>query len=1170
MAKVALVAKHDVQVKVAGTLEETHAEAIYDKLAVEGFCLIEADVAEGYLKDALSDIEAVKSAGRFSQPPEQIVEGLLGMVGSTMIADLDFQDEESAAGARDGASLRYFDDRMSEFAQQVMPFLQQRLNLEVTKRTNGVLHEAGLPGDDGPELTAEACSKWLATFAHHQLMCVWCLGPEGGTLELQPFDDECNGKKLAMKPGSFVMLRADALSHRFSSLGNSYCLTCFLQKDAHTSKRKEDLDVVSPCCKALEDWAYDKIREYKELSPEEQAFTKLPRQWEVEMNHSIFTQQTIGVRTAAIHEPGTWDQNIWACAFLVAPDYHSTIPLMRFNYEDLYDENPECYLYGKSNCKHGAFIDGQELFDNTAFRISRAEASGMDVGHRMSMETGYEALVRAGYKISTIMNTRGGVYVANPPPGEWGAAEKHLQGGGVCGSGGSIACGRFSFTHGLKGPCLSCDVEAASSLITVQYACTNLSRTGNWEAIPYAVCSSWNMILAQMYLAHGTARGDLCMLGRTFSFDASTCGYARGECCISLILKAYTEMVDDEVIFNERESTLGTIAGVAVNQAGMRASITAVSGVALQEVMAEAARMADISPLDVDAVETASKGKILEDAMESSATARAFRPDGVAIGPETSMLFMQATVTSIGNQLEAHGISEILKVCLGTSWGAIHPILHLRVMNPHMDLDVCERPVNLNTDVMEFPLVSSYTGITNMSNVGTNAHCIVFGQLTEEHHRIEPAPKLVRDKILFWPEGGGSLDPEHVPRRGYEIAGTFNRWVPEPMEQVGPGTYEFTMTLGINRWERFQLCLDADNKKMLFPGPPIGGEDQGAKGALVAGPGPAFRRDSWLVDGRTYYKGLGAIGDLGEAPADELKEAASPDQGECGTKYRVRLRVRGKWRCVDWERLEAEAEAVPDQSEYQIVGSWNDGAPEDMAPDPDNPGTYFAEVQLATDGGLFQLTRNRDWEQSLYPATPQGIASSDVLGPEEQISHAWVMEGRAGDVFRVEFSRAQSEGVDEKRVSWNFVRNTPLPEAVLERLGRKQYSICGTWDNMQFNHKMYFTGEYYQFYIELGEGAKESFWVMEDGFQHKLLWPSVKDATPHERHELEGPGPFTAGRMWAVGHHRQDQAEKGSRYEVRLFFDDEENVAIKLDWMPVKSVEGLEDARGRGFFVFGT
>merc|ERR1712232_627 len=179
----------------------------------------------------------------------------------------------------------------------------------------------------------------------------------------------------------------------------------------------------------------------------------------------------------------------------------------------------------------------------------------------------------------------------------------------------------------------------------------------------------------------------------------------------------------------------------------------------------------------------------------------------------------------------------------------------------------------------------------------------------------------------------------------------------------------------------------------------------------------------------------------GEQLPIEYEEFASEDKGEHGTKYQIRLRVRGKWRTVDWEKLEEIDESATDTSDYQIVGSWNDGMPEDMGRDPDNLDTYFLEVLFPTDGGFFQIIRNRDWEQTFYPADPHGHAYAEILGPDEQVGNAWVVEANKGDVFRIEFSRVKSEGSDVKKVSWNFVRKEAVPEGMVARLARRQYFI---------------------------------------------------------------------------------------------------------------------------------
>ncbi|CAE8737183.1 unnamed protein product [Polarella glacialis] len=591
-------------------------------------------------------------------------------------------------------------------------------------------------------------------------MCVWCLGPETGELDLQPFESDAESLKVPLPPGRLLLLRCDALSHRFSSIGSAYCLTCFLEAIPPLCKYEE---LPTPCCQALHALAEEKMQEYKASSLKEQRYLHMPRDLEIQMNRGRFTGEgAIAVCSASSRQAASHDALSWAMAFFPNADYAEEVPSLRWSYEAVYEDDPLVWQPGKTKCKHGAFVDGIELFDCVAFRIARHEASGMDPGHRLTLETGFEALVRDGYTARSLLNSRGGVYVANPPPQEWSMTEKDISGGGVCGGGGSIACGRFSYIHGLKGPCISVDVEGASSLVAVNFACSNLSRTGKWEPIPFAICSSWNLLLNPMSYIHGSASGILSPKGRVFAFDASASGYIRGESVVSIVLKTMTEIVDEqEVLRDGGPDALGQLVGSATNQSGRRSHLSAPDCVAMQEVIYEALRQADISPLDVDACECWAEAKVMDDALEATATARAFRPEGMVHMGAASPLSIVSAKSTVGNQLEAMGLSQILKVLLGASVGATHPTCHLRILSPHIDLDLCDRNASLAAEAVDFGLNSTFTGITNRSIAGTNCQAIIFGQVSEAICGLaeeDEAKDRQNRKILFWPPGGDRLD----------------------------------------------------------------------------------------------------------------------------------------------------------------------------------------------------------------------------------------------------------------------------------------------------------------------------------------------------------------------------------------------------------------------------
>lgn len=895
----------DVQAR--GLPEDKVGSSVSQCLAVKGFCLIDVGVEAQYLDDVLAEISEIDRDGRLAQPPDEVLEGLLGAAGSVKIFELDLPDSDGAASASRTLppALHYFDNAMTTFTAMTMPYLP-RLGCEVVTRTAAILHEAGISVSEGPTLTEEDCARWLSILTHHRIMCVWCLGPDNGTLELQPFDDECSSHKVSMRVGDMVLLRADALSHRFSSEGKAYCLTTFFSKEGRSGKHKAVVAEMTPCAKALEEWASYKIGEYQASFPEERAKFRLPREWVQLVHNSSFSGQHIAVRTAAVRQVASHDPEPWVCGFTTGPDYMIEVPMTRWNHELVYDHNPESWQAGKTNIKHGAFIDGVELFDNMLFRISKVEASGMDPGHRLSLETGYEALVRDGFTVKALMNSRGGVYVANPDNKEWATAIKCEVGGGVCGGGGSIACGRFSFVHGMKGPCISVDLEGASSLIAVNFASTNLSRTGAWDPIPFGLCNSWNLQLSSMMYIHMSAAGLCSPKGRVFAFDASASGYVRGDCVISVVLRALTKEVDGETVVNEEGEFMGAMAGSASNQSGRRAHITAPDASSMQEVCFEALRQADISPLDVDAYESFADARILDDAIEASAASKSYRPEGTPGLENAPPLAMMAIKTTLGNQLEAAGLTMLVKVLLGAGWGTMYPNLHLRLLNPHMDLEICERPAHILNEPLEFSMTTCYTGITNRSIVGTNCHVLAFGQINDQCRPPPPEPNFRREKIVFWPEGGGTLDEAMLPRRGYSILGTFTRWSPQEMEQEEPGVWGYTVTLGEDRWESFQIALDEGGDRILHPG-----AARGEKGSSVYGPEAAGNDSVWLIDGRPLYLASDGVYNAKEVPQEAIASGvvmalSNDDLGDVGDRYRVRLRIRGKFRLVDWEKLDGD------------------------------------------------------------------------------------------------------------------------------------------------------------------------------------------------------------------------------------------------------------------------
>merc|ERR1712087_632874 len=88
-------------------------------------------------------------------------------------------------------------------------------------------------------------------------------------------------------------------------------------------------------------------------------------------------------------------------------------------------------------------------------------------------------------------------------------------------------------------------------------------------------------------------------------------------------------------------------------------------------------------------------------------------------------------------------------------------------------------------------------------------------------------------------------------------------------------------------------------------------------------------------------------------------------------------------------------------------------------------GVHTAEVHLLKDGCRFTVVRDRDWDQAFYPSVHNGGADSKICGPDGiGLPDTWRIDGKLGDIYRVEFRRSVAkDGYDARSISWYYVRS---------------------------------------------------------------------------------------------------------------------------------------------------
>jgi hypothetical protein len=235
---------------------------------------------------------------------------------------------------------------------------------------------------------------------------------------------------------------------------------------------------------------------------------------------------------------------------------------------------------------------------------------------------------------------------------------------------------------------------------------------------------------------------------------------------------------------------------------------------------------------------------------------------------------------------------------------------------------------------------------------------------------------------------------------------------------------------------------------------------------------------------------------------------------------------------VDWQKTGTNALSEVAKGRYFVSGSWNKWKLEEMTSDPANSSIFSLDVRLATvqRGGEFQIVRDMDWTQVLYP---DGIGG--VLGPDDQnLSGAsWNLGAfRAGDKFKITLQRTVEGDKDMKSVSFASAGHVDLTAAEIRAATRPSYAIIGSWDGFSRPLEMDDAGDSFKYYVELGSEGGASFQIMVDGEVYKTLYPSKPDANPDMEHDIYGPNRPVQNVNWTIG-----PEAPGQRYEVRLLVD---------------------------------
>lgn len=384
---------------------------------------------------------------------------------------------------------------------------------------------------------------------------------------------------------------------------------------------------------------------------------------------------------------------------------------------------------GKMTCPYASFIEKPDLFDGAFFGISPKEAQSLDPQQRLLLEIAWETMENANYPHSEIEGKAIGMFVGMSgidyalklfDSSNYANIDPYFGTGATL----SPAAGRLSFFMRITGPCMVVDTACSSSLVGIHLACEAL-RNQECEA---AFAGGVNLILSPQLSVNFSKSGLLSNDGQCYTFDSRAQGYSRGEGAGMLLLKRLSDAKADGDIIH------AIIMGSAVNQDGASGGLTVPNGISQQRVIRDALNRANLTPEEIDYVETHGTATPLGDPIEAHSLGEVFKNGKSFNDP----LKIGSVKTNFGHLEAAAGMASVLKLILSLKNEYIPPHLNFEEPNPHIAWN--ELPLKVVAQGSEWKQSERRRigGVNGFGFAGTNAHIIIAEAPLLKPERTKP------------------------------------------------------------------------------------------------------------------------------------------------------------------------------------------------------------------------------------------------------------------------------------------------------------------------------------------------------------------------------------------------------------------------------------------------
>lgn len=826
--------------------------AIAECLAAKGFAVVKLMVSQEDVGEMIAAAKRLDDDHQFGRLAVEFERGYLGIDGTGKTVHLSMGATDCPEYVKN-SPLKTMDDNFSHLCSMLGTHSEAILGFELYSRTDILLRLSMNDGDEDKYPPADIedgdAEGYLHLMYRRKVSVLQFVGPTGGSLKLIPYREGDEEVDLFAEPGTVLVLLNSRYDYSFEPQGECLVLQSFF--------------LAEPAVYSLEEVTGN----IEQLTGMSNSGPPAPPGEQV----------TIEAMYCRYGGGADGRDGFWCAAGKAATDGLTEVPFTRWDHGPYFDPDS---LFGGSYTRHGCFgIEGVDLFDCRFFEISPAEAKGMDPCQRQVMEVSYMALLEGGYEKRSLQREAQHIgHFVGIDKDDWmcmsAGGMLDLSGAhGAAAAANAITSNRFSYSMNLKGASMTIDTACSSSLV-----CTHVSklhlRFKDFEPMPATIVNGLNLMLYPGPFIGCCAAGMLSHEGRCFTFNSTADGYARGELCGALCFKLKQ--------YDSNTGSLACLAGSQANQDGRSASLTAPNGPAQEKCIKAVLRECALTPTEVDCIECHGTGTALGDPIEVGSFRKV-----MSATPRKEPLVITSSKSNIAHGEGGAGMAGFLKCCLQVNHCEAASNVHLKVRNPHLDLEGF--PCQILSESVVYREESAYAGVSSFGFGGTNAHAEAWGKnimtsrgscgidpvrLFERKLAQAPPAEITMngDNVREWETSG--LDPagrigdkytieldedgsaiwekvdDELADYGDEffIRGTHTHWVTEPLDRHESiaGLWTTTIKLGMNGEEMFQIVADGDEEKIYYPNQ----HRCTLKAVQIHGPGKADKEKSWLIIGK--------------------------------------------------------------------------------------------------------------------------------------------------------------------------------------------------------------------------------------------------------------------------------------------------------------------------------